>query len=51
MAPEKVENIYKMDPVVSDVFVYGDSLRNFNVAVIVPNKDVLAQHGITGTIE
>ena len=51
IAPEKIENVYKQNPVVSDLFLYGDSLRNFNVAIVVPNKDVLAQHGITGSME
>lgn len=51
IAPEKVENVYKQHPVVSDVFLYGDSLRNYNIAIVVPNKDVLASQGISGDIE
>lgn len=50
IAPEKVENVYKQNPIVSDVFLYGDSLRNYNIAIVVPNKDVLASHGINGDL-
>jgi long-chain acyl-CoA synthetase len=37
VAPEKVENIYKQNSVVSDVFLYGDSYKSYNIAIIVPN--------------
>lgn len=41
IAPEKVENIYLRCPYVAECFIYGDSLRDYNVAVIHPNLDVL----------
>lgn len=39
VAPEKIENIYVRVNGVAEVFVYGDSLENFLVGIIVPNKD------------
>ncbi|KAL4469391.1 hypothetical protein ABPG74_004644 [Tetrahymena malaccensis] len=39
VAPEKVENIYVRARGVAEAFVYGDSLKNNCVAVIVPNPD------------
>lgn len=41
IAPEKIENIYLRCPYVAECFIYGDSLRDYNVAVIHPNLDVL----------
>lgn len=41
IAPEKVENIYSRARGVQESFVYGDSLQNFCVAVIVPTPDEL----------
>jgi long-chain acyl-CoA synthetase len=43
VAPEKIENIYLRCPLAAEVFVYGDSLQNYNVGIIVPNKDVLTK--------
>ncbi|EGR28828.1 hypothetical protein IMG5_168640 [Ichthyophthirius multifiliis] len=39
VAPEKVENIYQRARGVAEIFVYGDSLQNYCVAIIVPNPD------------
>lgn len=36
-----MENVYLRIPIVAEIFVYGDSLQSYNVAVVVPNKDVL----------
>ena len=37
IAPEKLENIYCQCPIIQQIFVYGDSLQNFILAVIVPD--------------
>lgn len=37
IAPEKLENIYSQCPVVQQIFVYGDSLQHYLIAVIVPD--------------
>lgn len=39
IAPEKIENIYTRHPLVAEIYMYGDSLKSFNVAVVTPNKD------------
>eukprot|EP00898_Chlorokybus_atmophyticus_P002686 jgi/Chlat1/3418/Chrsp23S03748 len=42
IAPEKIENAYVRSPLVSQVFVHGDSLTSFLVAVVIPDPDALA---------
>lgn len=55
IAPEKLENIYSKCKSVSEIFVYGDALEAFLVAVIVPNLKNLAElaeaNGVKGNIE
>ena len=41
IAPEKIENIYARCKFVAESFVYGDSLRDYLVAIIHPNPDHL----------
>lgn len=41
IAPEKIENIYSRCKFVGEVFIYGDSLSEFLVTVVVPNFDIL----------
>jgi long-chain acyl-CoA synthetase len=41
IAPEKLENIFIMSELVAQAFVYGDSLKNCIVAVIVPEEKVV----------
>jgi len=41
IAPEKLENIYSLSNYIAQTFVYGDSLRSYTVAVIVPDVDNL----------
>lgn len=49
VAPQKLENLLKADPLVNQVFVYGDR-RPYLVALIVPNMprliELAHQHGI-----
>lgn len=51
--PEHIENVYKMNRFVMNAFVYGDSLKNHLVAVIVPDPEVAEEwaksKGITNT--
>ncbi len=41
IAAEKIENILVTAPLVAQVFVYGDSLKDVLVAVIVPDAEVI----------
>ena len=41
IAPEKVENIYMRCRFIAECFIYGDSLRDYNVAIVHPNLDAL----------
>ena len=39
IAPEKIEDSYSRSQFVSQVFVYGDSYKNYPVAIVVLNED------------
>ncbi|OMJ72441.1 hypothetical protein SteCoe_29121 [Stentor coeruleus] len=39
VAAEKLENIFSKSPFVLQIFVYGDSLKDYLVAVVVPNEE------------
>ncbi|XP_031548870.1 long-chain-fatty-acid--CoA ligase 1-like [Actinia tenebrosa] len=41
IAPVKIENIYMRSPFLAQVFVHGDSLRSYLVAIGVPDEEVL----------
>ncbi|KAL4074617.1 hypothetical protein V8B97DRAFT_2022828 [Scleroderma yunnanense] len=42
VALEKVENIYGASPIIQQIFVHGDSLQSYLIAVVVPDPLVLA---------
>ncbi|XP_014220347.1 long-chain-fatty-acid--CoA ligase 1 [Trichogramma pretiosum] len=52
--PEKIENTYLKSQYVHQIFVHGESLKSFIVAIVVPNVDVLktwaATNNINGTL-
>lgn len=39
IAPEKLENIFVLSPLIAQSMVYGDSLKNCCVAIVVPDPD------------
>ncbi|NWQ74434.1 ACSL1 ligase, partial [Columbina picui] len=41
IAPEKIENVYLRCEALAQVFVHGESLQAFLVAVVVPDQDIL----------
>lgn len=55
VAPEKIENIYLRSEPVAQVFVHGDSLQAFLIAVVVPDVDTLGtwakKRGLVGSFE
>ncbi|KAH8864372.1 Long-chain-fatty-acid--CoA ligase 1 [Schistosoma japonicum] len=44
IAPEKLENIYQLSPVIEQIFVDGNSLYDFPIAIVVPNIKELTKH-------
>ena len=38
VAPEKIENVLIDSPYVDQIFVHGESLQNYLIAIIVPNR-------------
>jgi long-chain acyl-CoA synthetase len=42
VALEKIENFYSSNPVVAQIFVHGDSLQSYLIAVVVPDPVQLA---------
>ncbi|XP_045408358.1 long-chain-fatty-acid--CoA ligase 1 isoform X3 [Lemur catta] len=55
IAPEKIENIYLRSEPVSQVFVHGESLQAFLIAIVVPDAETLCpwaqKKGFDGTFE
>nr|VZI06617.1 unnamed protein product [Spirometra erinaceieuropaei] len=49
VAPEKIEHIYAQSQYVQQVFVDGDALRSYPVAIVVPEGEALA-HSLQGVI-
>jgi len=43
IAPEKVENVYQRCKYVAQCFIYGDSLKPWLVAVVVPDEEALQE--------
>ncbi|CAH8867797.1 unnamed protein product [Trichobilharzia szidati] len=43
IAPERLENIYLLSPIVEQIFIDGNSLNNFPVAIVVPNIKELSK--------
>ena len=41
IAPEKIENVYLRCPFISQIFIYGSSLKNCLVAIIVPEEKAM----------
>ncbi|TMS38193.1 hypothetical protein L596_004969 [Steinernema carpocapsae] len=44
LAPEKIENAYTQSKFLAQCFLYGDSLKPFVIAIVVPDFDVLVPH-------
>ncbi|XP_046946619.1 long-chain-fatty-acid--CoA ligase 1 isoform X4 [Lynx rufus] len=55
IAPEKIENIYVRSEPVAQVFVYGESLQAFLIAIVVPDVETLCpwaqKRGFAGSFE
>ena len=43
VAPEKIENVYIQSNYIAQCFIYGDSFKNYCVAIIVPEMDKMRE--------
>jgi len=43
VALEKIENVYAACPVVQQIYVHGDSMQSYLLAVVIPDPVVLAE--------
>jgi long-subunit acyl-CoA synthetase (AMP-forming) len=41
VAPDKVENLYLASPLITEVFVHGESTYHFVIVIATPNKENL----------
>ena len=48
VALEKIENAYSALPIISQIYVHGDSLQDYLIAIVIPDMDYLA--GIASTL-
>ena len=51
IAAEKVENVYLESYAVEEIFIYGDSLQSYLVAIVLPKKKFVMELGKTLGIE
>ncbi|KAF6083632.1 acyl-CoA synthetase long chain family member 1 [Phyllostomus discolor] len=55
IAPEKIENVYQRSEPVAQVFVHGESLQSFLIAIVVPDIETLGRwagkRGLEGSFE
>jgi len=51
IAPEKLENTFVQEVFIQNIFVYGDSLQDFIVAVVVPEKEEVEKWAAREEIE
>jgi len=55
VAPEKIENIYVQISYIAEVFVHGNSLKNYCIGIFVADpdglKDFADSQNIKGTVE
>lgn len=53
IAPDKIEQKVQQSEYIAQIFVYGDSLQYYVVAIVVPEKSQIekwaASNGVTGT--
>ncbi|KAK4789331.1 hypothetical protein SAY86_020650 [Trapa natans] len=51
VAVENVESVYRRNPLVTSIWVYGNSFESFLVAVVVPDKTALEEWAASSSVE
>ncbi|EGG16162.1 hypothetical protein DFA_09189 [Cavenderia fasciculata] len=51
VAPELIENIFMGSNLIEQILIYGDAMKTFLVAIIIPRKHVLDEFGLSSLLD
>ena len=51
IAPEKIEGIMGLSPMIAQCLVYGDSLKNSCVSVVIPDEPCIMKWGLENNVQ
>ncbi|GAM29191.1 hypothetical protein SAMD00019534_123670 [Acytostelium subglobosum LB1] len=51
VAPEPLENVFRSSNMIEQIFIHGDRMKTFLVAIVIPRKGVMEQFGLKYNID